>query len=301
MRDAITITCHLDRVRYENGDGFVVLDVIGQGRAKFPAVGSMARPEPGLDYEITGRWDEHSRFGKQFKFHSYRTVEPNDLGAIERYLSRVGKGFIGKAIAARIVEALGETAIADLREKPEDVFPKVRGLSLARATALSTALRDRREEEDSILALEKLLGGLGLRRTLPMDVFIELRGKAVHALSENPYRLTEFRGVGFLSADRVAMRMGFDKASMFRQAAAVRHVLSENESAAGNTWMIEAGTIEAAMEAVQGVPVIEGLSRLMDRGEVVRDGQGLLALAKTANQEASIASKIVRLACSPTP
>lgn len=75
---------------------------------------------------------------------------------------------------------------------------------------------------------------------------------AISVVKENPYRLTEMKGVGFIKADNIARKMGFDMKSPHRIHSCVVYILNENRRN-GDTWMKEKEVVNKAVSLL-GVP-----------------------------------------------
>ena len=57
-------------------------------------------------------------------------------------------------------------------------------------------------------------------------------------VEKNPYQMVEdVDGVGFITADKIAINMGFDRFSRFRISAAIGHVLQESANKNGHTYL----------------------------------------------------------------
>jgi len=104
-------------------------------------------------------------------------------------------------------------------------------------------------------------------------IYKEYGDRAIEIIKHNPYRLsTDIWGIGFHTADQIALNLGIPRDSEFRAQAAVRHVLKE-ASSDGHVGFPEELLRERAVELTEIPPVgitsaIEEL-RIID--EVVRD------------------------------
>ncbi len=68
--------------------------------------------------------------------------------------------------------------------------------------------------------------GVGTARAV--RIYKTYGSDAVQVMTENPYRLTrDVRGIGFKTADAIAMRLGFEKTAMIRLRAGVSFALAE--------------------------------------------------------------------------
>src|SRR5207253_3009099 len=93
----------------------------------------------------------------------------------------------------------------------------------------------------------------------------------------NPYRLsTDIWGVGFQTADELALKLGLPRDSPFRAQAAVRHVLQE-ESGNGHVGFPEELLLERAvnMTEIPPVGIRDAIEQLRIQDEIVRDSAEL--------------------------
>ena len=68
--------------------------------------------------------------------------------------------------------------------------------------------------------------GVGTARAV--RIFKTYGADAVQIMSENPYRLArDIRGIGFKTADAIAMKLGIEKAAMIRVRAGISFALTE--------------------------------------------------------------------------
>ena len=90
---------------YENG--YAVLRVGVGGGQNVTVVGTIPMPSVGERLMVTGRWSNHSSYGRQFEAEFLERMMPQTAMEILNYLSsRVIKG-IGPRMAARIVDRFG--------------------------------------------------------------------------------------------------------------------------------------------------------------------------------------------------
>ena len=82
------------------------------------------------------------------------------------------------------------------------------------------------------------LQNYGISPNLAMRIAKYYGENTVELVRENPYRMVmDIDGVGFLTADRIALSMGMDPQSEFRIRAALFYLLSEAANGAGHTYL----------------------------------------------------------------
>ena len=95
---------------YENG--YAVLRLNVGGGQTVTVVGTIPLPAVGERLMVTGKWSNHSSYGRQFEAEFLERLMPQTTMEILNYLSsRTIKG-IGPRMAARIVEHFGDQTLA---------------------------------------------------------------------------------------------------------------------------------------------------------------------------------------------
>lgn len=125
---------------YENGYAVLRLNV-GGGQA-VTVVGTIPLPAPGEQLMVTGKWSNHSNYGKQFEAEFLERLLPQTSMEILSYLSgRIIKG-IGPKTAARIVQHFGDQTLNIMEREPERLA-EVPGISREKARAIGEEFRMR--------------------------------------------------------------------------------------------------------------------------------------------------------------
>jgi len=176
----------------------------------------------GATMEFKGAWTEHPRYGRQFRAEQATERRPATTGALEKYL---GSGLIrgvGPKTARRIVRHFGDQTL-EIFEKDIDRLLEVPGIAKKKLAAIKEAWREHRAIRDVMMFLQSH----GISTLFAVRIYKEYGDRAIALVSEDPYRLArDFYGIGFFSADRVALSIGFARDSAMRITAGIRHVLS---------------------------------------------------------------------------
>lgn len=185
---------------------FVINDALEK---QTTVTGTIAQPQLDTLYNIYGHYVEHPRFGMQFQIETYERMMPNDTESIVRYLSSVQFQGIGKKTASKIVTCLGDTCLSQIKENIE-VLKQVPGLSEKNIAAIQKGieLQDNEGLDELIQFLN--VHGIGIRNLVRLN---QAYGKdALKKVKENPYRvIEECDGFGFVTADKIAMSLGFEE------------------------------------------------------------------------------------------
>ena len=246
----------VDRITFQNEEnGYTVARLQVEGLAAYnnrPAtiVGEMLSINPGETVVLEGEWTTHKQYGAQFKIESYQTVHPSTVEGMRRYLgSGLIKG-IGPVTAKRIVDHFGKEAL-DVIERDPKRLVEVEGLGAKRAKWIIEVWEDQREIHNVMLFLQSHEVGTGYA----VKIWKKYGHEAVELIRENPYRLSvDVWGIGFLTADRIAQKMGIPAHSDRRIQAGLLHVLNEAADKEGHVFLPEESLIESCAEALD-VPI----------------------------------------------
>lgn len=238
----------IERITYTSEEtGFTVAKVkIPKRKEPITAVGQLHNPIPGEGIKMEGEWTKHPKFGNQFKIHSYESVTPTTIPGIERYLGSGLVDGIGPVMASRIVEQFKEKTL-DIIQEDSNQLLKVEGIGKKRLEMIQGAWKEQSEIREIMLFL--LSHGVGTGYAT--KIFKRYRQDSIAIVKENPYVLaTDIKGIGFLTADRIAAKLGFAKDSPVRIEAGILYVLEEL-STEGHVFYPYMGLKEKALEILQ--------------------------------------------------
>ncbi len=215
----------LERITYtneENGFTIAKLKVYGQ-RDLVTIVGNIMSPTPGEILKIRGEWANHPKYREQFKIVHYKTTVPATVYGIQKYLgSGLIKG-IGPVMAKRIVKKFGKETL-DIIEKDYEKLTEVEGIGEKRIQMIKNAWDEQKEIREVMLFLQTH----GVSSGYATKIFKQYKDRSIAVVKENPYRLaTDIFGIGFVTADRIAEKLGFDKNSELRAEAGILYVLHQ--------------------------------------------------------------------------
>jgi len=186
-------------------------------------VGELPSVQPGQPLKLRGRWDEHARYGRQFRVEDWELTRPTDEEAIEKYLaSRLIRG-IGPTLAQRIVDRFGRDTLR-VMDRDIDRLREVSGIGSHRLEEIRAQWEQRRRTRRTMLFLKSHDIGTGYA----LKIHEEYGEEAPRLLRDNPYRLCrDVRGIGFKIADRIARKMGLEPDDPERLKAGLEHTLRE--------------------------------------------------------------------------
>lgn len=218
------LTGQIERITYTNEEnGYTVARLSVYGRPDLvTVVGNLMAPVPGEVVKLKGEWATHAQYGEQFKITHYQTAVPASVYGIQKYLgSGMIKG-IGPVMAKRIVKKFG-TRTLDIIETDIEKLGQVAGIGKKRLEMIWKAWEDQKEIRDVMLFLQ----GHGVSSGYATKIFKQYGSRSIQVVKENPYRLaTDIFGIGFITADQIAEKLGFDKNSRLRAEAGILYVLN---------------------------------------------------------------------------
>ena len=204
MHEAEQLTAVVQETTFRNEDnGYTVLRV-GSGRSQQTVVGVMPELSPGENVTFEGYWTEHPVYGRQFNARACAITPPTGKSAIEKYLgSGLIRGF-GQATAKLIVNRFGEKALDILDEQPQRLT-ELPGIGPKKAAMIAESYLQQMGMRRALVFLQNY----GISPTLAMRIAKYYGEDTVELVRENPYRMVmDVEGVGFLTADRMALSLG---------------------------------------------------------------------------------------------
>ena len=220
-----TIRGIVDRVTYHNPDnGWSVLRLFpfNSPSQQETVIVHQTKVFAGATMEFQGAWTTHPKFGRQFKATKAIEKKPASAAALEKYLgSGLIKG-VGPITAKKIVSHFGENAL-DIFEGEIERLTEIPGIAQKKLEMISSAWAEHRAIRDVMMFLQSH----GISTLFAVRIFKEYGDNAIPYVTEDPYRLaSDFYGIGFFSADKVALSIGLATDSNERIMAAIKHVLA---------------------------------------------------------------------------
>lgn len=221
----------------------------------------------GATMEFWGAWGHHPKHGEQFK--AVRAVEkkPASAAALEKYL---GSGLIrgvGPATAKRIVSHFNEKTLEVFESNIEELM-KVPGIAEKKLEQIKISWEEHRSIRDVMIFLQ----GYGISTLFATKIYKTYGDKAIAIVSANPYRLAhDIYGIGFFSADKIALSMGFERTGIPRIEAGIKHVLSASREE-GHCFLTDrqiiADSLELLREKLESDRILEVLQNLLTTDQV---------------------------------
>lgn len=276
--------------------GFTVLELIVD-RKRVSAVGILPFVREGERVRLSGQWVNHPEYGRQIKAEQCETIAPSTLDGMEKYLASGLLRGVGPATARAIVRQFGLEALDIIQYSP-DRLCEVPGIGASRAEMIAESFAAQRELREVMLFLQTY----GVPASMAVRIHHTYGKNAVALVKENPYRLAEdVEGIGFLTADRIAMQLGISPGSPFRQSSAIKHVLAR-AMGEGHTCFPQEGALYEAGRLVGAdeQTMQDALALLLLRREVMRENIGqdgaYLYLPSLYRAETAVAERLHEMA-----
>ena len=228
-----TINGFVEKVVYRNNEnGYTVINISVEGD-DVVCTGYFSDITEGDQIIAEGSFVEHKQYGIQFTVTSYEIKEPETSVAMEKYLgSGIIKG-VGPALSAKIVKKFGDETFNIIEREPERLA-EIKGITEKKAIEIGTQFEEKKEFRNAMIFLNQY----GVSNALAMKIYKEYGIKVMKIVRENPYRLADdIAGVGFKTADEIALRMGFSPESSMRMKAGISFALSMAASN-GHTYLL---------------------------------------------------------------
>ena len=202
-----------------------VLDSAGNSITQVKAVGYSLPVSDKIRYDMKGQWSKNSKHGLQFEVETYEEViKPTKEGIIAYLSSGQIKG-IGPKLAERIFAAFGLETLDVLDQAPEKLI-KISGISESKLKKICDSYLANRGARDVIAFLTPY----GITPNRAVKLYKEYGKDAIKIVQEHPYRLCELAGIGFKTADKIAMSMGFDTMCPERISEGILYTLTDAET-----------------------------------------------------------------------
>lgn len=302
-----TLTGVLERIIFFNEENHYTIaefrpDSADGKDARVTITGALPGVQCGETLHLTGSWTKHAQHGDQFKIAAFRSELPSSVYGIRKYLGSGLVEGIGKVYANKIVDAFGTDTFRVLSEESARLRD-VPGIGQKRASSIKKAWDDQRAFRELYIFLQTY----GVTTGQCVKLINKYGSDAKRVLTTEPYRVArEIDGIGFKTADRIAINLGYANDAPPRLDAGLLFAM-ETLQEEGHTAIAEAALVDYA------APLLETESRYLDARiaalveakQLVRHvpagvadplpGSSLLQLPANDRAEQKIAATIARL------
>lgn len=272
-----TLSAIMEETIFRNDENGYSVVTVRAGREEVTVVGTLPALSAGEQVVFAGAWTEHPQYGRQWKATSCEITKPTTMLGIERFLSSGLINTIGPATAKLLVAQFGLKTLDIISEHPERLT-EVRGIGQKRAAAIAESFREQYAAREIMIFLQSY----GVSPSLSVKISKAYGERAIAIVKQNPYKLIDdVEGVGFLTADRIALSLGVREDSEYRLRAGIKYVLTDAANDAGHTYLPEEILCERAAYMLR-VPreILSTLlqSLLLSRELVITDMDGINAV-----------------------
>mgnify|MGYP004641715653 CR=1 FL=1 len=289
----------IERIKFRNEENGYTVAVVSSSDDEITVVGKFLTINIGEAYKFFGDFSS-SKFGEQFDVDHYESIEPKTEKGIVKYLSSGLIKGVGPVTAKAIVKEFGKNTLEVIEFNPDKLL-KIKGISKKKIDVISQSFLDVKEMQNAMIFLQTY----NISANMAIRIFDTYRGMTVTLVKQNPYRLVEdVNGIGFLSADKIAMSMGIEKTSLFRIRAGIVHLLSETSEKSGSTYIYRAqldNMLKKLLDLDEEVcfSLSAQVYEILQKESVVKvfwkDKKEIVALSKLYNTEKSVGAKLALL------
>ena len=279
---------------YENG--YAVLRLQCDNGQTVTVVGTIPMPTVGEQLMVTGRWSNHSSYGRQFEAEFLERLMPRTSADIIGYLSsRIIKG-VGPKLAARIVNRFGDSTLEIMERQPERLS-EVPGISEAKAIAIGEEFR----QQVGMRYLMEFFAAHHLPGELAIKTYKLYGQSAVDLLCDDPYLLMdEELDAPFGAVDQFAIEMGVAGDDPRRVEAGLLFELRYNLSA-GHNFLPQDKLADATAQllSVSLDTVCARMEKLLEAQRIVKDhlaGIDIIYLPRLYDAETYCAQRLLAYA-----
>jgi len=291
----------IEQVIYYNPENGYSVFKVKTETEEITVVGNFPPLSPGECLKLTGRWEKNARFGQQFQMESFSLTLPSSVRGLEKFLSSGLIRGIGPVLAQRIVKKFG-TKTAEILDRSPAKLKKVEGIGDKKLTEILKSWEEHKEIRDLIIFLQSH----NISTTMAYKIYRTYGQAAFEVLGRNPYQLClDIWGVGFKTADQIALKLGLASDSVERVKAFILYLL-EKDNEQGHVFSEETSVREKCLQelGVSAERVAEALNNLIQTQAIVReagDGQFFLYLPFFYQAQQEVARMLALMSKRPCP
>ena len=266
-----TVKGYVEHIVFRNEENGYTVFNLSNDEGEVTCVGNLHYISEGELVEVQGDYTLHSMYGMQLKISSYEVKEPEDLLSIEKYLGSGAIKGIGAALAGRIVKKFKEDTFRIMEEEPERLA-EIKGISEKKAREIAVQVEEKKDMRKAMIYLQKY----GITTTLAAKIYQYYGQNVYKVLEENPYQMAEhIQGIGFKTADEIAMHIGLHTYSDFRIRSGIIYTLQQS-LAEGHIYLIREALLHRASTLLEiEIPDMEKylMDLAMEKKIVLKEGE----------------------------
>ena len=303
------IRCVVERITYQNPEnGYSVLKCRVKDYSELmPVIGNMIDANVGSVLVCEGNWKVDAKYGRQFVAENWEETLPATVYGMEKYLgSGLIKG-VGPKFAKKIVQKYGTDTFAVIEDNVE-ILIEIEGIGKKRVRMIAESWEKQKEVKNIMLFLQDHQ----VSTSYAAKIYKQYGNDSISVMKENPYKLADdIWGIGFKTADQIAMKLGFGLESYVRLRSGLMYTLSELSNE-GHVYAEKQQLVDKASELLEAAPetVIMTMDDMLQKEELILE-KNIVRMDEEGNQitpiylppffyaEVGVAGKLKKLASSP--
>ncbi|MGN0961289.1 MAG: ATP-dependent RecD-like DNA helicase [Christensenellales bacterium] len=296
LKNLTTIKGMIQEVIYRNDENNYTVVLVDVNDELITATGKFPIINEGEWVELNGKFVLNQKYGEQFAVESVKMSPPNTTDGIIRYLSSGLIPGVGPITAMNIVNKFGEATLDIIRFNPERLA-EVKNVSKRKAEEICKAYEEVHQMQNAVMIMQQYK----ISTNLAIKIYNHYGEGTEDILKNNPYKMVEdIDGVGFFTADKIAMALGVPETSDFRIRAGILHIMRENSDKNGNTYMQTIALTEGVFELLK-IPDLQSrieslIEKLVIEGYLKKleiDDEEVLALSQYYKIEKVLADTLL--------
>jgi exodeoxyribonuclease V alpha subunit len=284
----------LERITFYNEEnGFLIGKLKGNDKsAEVAVVGKAPKVQCGETLALKGKWVNHPKHGRQFSFDSFESKLPASAYGIRKYLASGLIHGIGKTYANKIVDKFGADTLNVISED-SGRLREVGGIGKKRIKNI----REAWQEQKAVREVMMFLQTYGVTDALCLRLVRKYGNAAKTVLETDPYRIIrEVKGIGFKTADKIALNLGLSNNGPKRIEAGILHTVQEAEDQGHNHMERRELVIQSANLLESDSNEIDNrIESLIESADLVISKADWLQLPSTARAEITLARSLINL------
>ena len=303
------IRCVVERITYQNPEnGYSVLKCRVKDYSELvPVIGNMIDANVGSVLVCEGNWKVDAKYGRQFVAENWEETLPATVYGMEKYLgSGLIKG-VGPKFAKKIVRKYGVDTFAVIEDNV-GILIEIEGIGSKRVQMIAESWQRQKEVKNIMLFLQDHQ----VSTSYAAKIYKQYGNDSISVMKQNPYRLADdIWGIGFKTADQIAMKLGFGKESYVRLRSGLMYTLSELSND-GHVFAEKQQLIDKASELLEASTetVIMTMDEMLRKEELILE-KNIVRTDEEGNKitaiylppfffaEVGVAGKLKKLASSP--
>ena len=225
MQELTQVCGTIEKAIYKNDEnGFFIFTLKVTTKETITVQGYLPQLHQGENVTLTGKWVFHKKFGRQFEATEGKSQLPSTSIGIKKYLASGLIRGIGPKFAEKLVDAFGEKTLEIIDTNPTKLL-SIYGVGPKKVESITTAWHEQKEISKVMVFLKEK----DISTAFAVKIYKTYGDESLKLIQQDPYRLVEdIWGVGFKSADQLALKLGLEKNSIKRIKSGILYCITEN-------------------------------------------------------------------------